>query len=49
MPVVLDDRQTQPLAPTEIQDLLRAARLRRQKPGAPHQPWERPLGEVPDW
>jgi hypothetical protein len=49
MPVVLDDRQTQPLAPTEIQGLLRAARLRRQKPGAPHQPWERPLGEVPDW
>lgn len=49
LPVVLDDRQPQPLAPSEIHDLLRASRQRRQKLGAPHQPWERPHGEVPDW
>lgn len=49
LPVLLDDKQPQPLNAGEAVDLLRAARRWRQTRECNRLPWERPATEVPDW
>lgn len=49
LPVLLDDKQPQTIHSGEALDLLRTARLWRQKRESTQRPWERPATELPDW